>query len=442
MENQIFCTQDGRDFHWQIFLRDPLGQLHQSIPFDALAAQFPLPSGRGAPPFFDVKGLIALQVLKARLNLSDDMLRQRINTDWMLQYFCGIRLRPGEVIKDKDIVGRARRWLAKYIDYDRFQAELARHWQPHIEQPSAVLMDATCYEVSMRHPTDVKLLWEACEWMWSLIDEWNFRLGVSPVRRKQKQVYGRYVSFQKLKRKPTTRRRRITRSLLRLLKKALDTWAMIKRRHGQRIILTQKEMDRKVLIEQVYEQQLLHFQDPDARISGRILSLSQPWIRPIVRGKEVKKTEFGPKVHLFNVDGISFVEHFSFDAFNESQRLESTVLLHESYFGKCRYLAADNIYATNANRRFCLGMTTTFVPKGRKPKHPDKTRQRIKSRLRAARAAHMEGAIGNEKQHYGLRKIKATRADTQQLWICFGIWTASAVKISKRLAAASLDKAA
>ena len=51
MENQIFCTQDGRDLRWQIFLRDPLGQLHQSIPFEALAAQFPIASGRGAPGF-------------------------------------------------------------------------------------------------------------------------------------------------------------------------------------------------------------------------------------------------------------------------------------------------------------------------------------------------------------------------------------------------------
>jgi hypothetical protein len=442
MENQIFCTQDGRDFRWQIFLHKPLGKLYQSIPFEALAAQFPAPSGRGAPRFFDVKGMIALQILKAYLNMSDDKLRQHISTDWTLQYFCGIRLGPGQEIRDRDIVGRARRWLAEHIDYDRFQAELARHWRPYMEQPSAVLMDATCYEVGIRHPTDTKLLWEACEWMWSLIDGWAFRLELAPVRRKQKQIYERYVAFQKLRRKPTNRRIRITRALLRLLKKALDTWASMKQRHGQRIILSKKAMERKVLIERVYEQQLLHFQDPEARIPGRILSLSQDWVRPIVRGKEIKKVEFGPKVHLFNVDGISFVEHFSFDAFNESQRLESTVELHERYFGRCRYLAADNIYATNANRRYCLGMTTTFVPKGRKPKHPDKTRERIKSRLRAARAAHMEGAIGNEKEHYGLRKVKARRPDTQQLWVCFGVWTASAMKISKRMALASLAQAA
>ena len=442
MENQIFCTQDGRDFRWQIFLNDPLGQLYQSIPFDALSAQFPVHSGRGAPKFFDVKGMIGLQVLKAYLNLSDDKLRQRINTDWALQYFCGIRLGPGEMIKDRDIVGRSRRWLAQHIDYDSFQEKLAQHWAPQIEQKSAVLMDATCYEVNLRYPTDVKLLWESCDWIWMLIDRWRLWLGKTRLRRKQKQIYERYVTFQKLKRKPKKRRIRITRSLLGLLKKGLDSWAKMKQINGQAIILSQKQMERKALIEQVYEQQLRHFQDPTAKIPNRIVSLAQPWIRPIVRGKEIKKVEFGPKVHLFNVDGISFVEHFSFDAFNESKRLESTIDLHENYFGTCRYLAADKIYGTNANRKACLRITTTFVPKGRKPKHPDVQKQQIQKRLRAARASQMEGAIGNEKQHYGLHKIKATRPDTQKLWLCFGVWTASAVKISKRRQRDRLSKVA
>ena len=414
-------------------MREELGQLYQSIPFETLAAQFPQASGRGAPAFFHVKGMIALQVLKAYLNLSDDKLRQRINTDWMLQYFCGIRLGPGTMIRDKDIVGRCRRWLAEHIDYGEFQQELAGHWQAYIHNPSALLMDASCYEVKVRFPTDVKLLWEACEWMWALIDAWAFRLQHARIRRKQKQIKQRFVAFQKLKRKPRKRRLRLTRSLLRLLKKALSTWVDLKRRYGSQIILSQQAMERKQVIEKVYEQQLLHFQDPEARIANRIVSLSQPHLRPIVRGKEIKKVEFGPKVHLFSVDGITFVEHVDFNAFNEAKRLPSTVELHESYFGRCRQLGADNIYATNDNRRYCQGMTTTFVPKGRKPKRKDPVREQLKSRLRAARAAQMEGAIGNQKQHYGLDKIKARRPDTQKLWLCFGIWTASAVKISKRL---------
>ena len=442
MENQIFCTQAGRDFRWNIFMSTELGQLYQAIPFSSLATLFPSLSSRGAPGFFGIEGMIALQVLKAYLNLSDDKLRQRINTDWALQYFCGIHLGPGQMIKDKDIVGRCRRYLAEQIDYDAFQEQLASYWSTHIQQQSATLMDATSYELAIRYPTDTKLLWECCEWLWSLIDHWTSELRQPRLRRKQKQVYERYVAFQKLRRKPRSRRISITRSLLRLLKKALTCWAELKQTYGSTIVLSARQMLRKLTVEQIYDQQLLHFEQPDAKIKDRIVSLSQPWVRPIVRGKEIKKVEFGPKVHLFNVDGISFVEHFSFDNFNEALRLPATVERHERYFEKCRHLGADNIYGTNANRRYCAGMTTTFVPKGRKPKVPDPVVRKLKKQLRSARAAHMEGAIGNEKLHYGLNRIKATRADTQKLWIHFGVWTASAVKIAKRISAQQHRQAA
>ena len=68
MENQIFCTQAGRDFRWDIFLSMELGQLYQAIPFSSLATSFPSLPSRGAPGFFGIEGMIALQVLKAYLN--------------------------------------------------------------------------------------------------------------------------------------------------------------------------------------------------------------------------------------------------------------------------------------------------------------------------------------------------------------------------------------
>ena len=253
----------GRDFRWTIFLNNELGQLWQAIPFDKLAALFPKHSGLGAPAFFDIKGGITLQILKAYFNgLSDDKLRQRINTDWELQYFCGIRLGAGEKIKDEDIVGRWRRYLAKLIDYDEFQGTLARYWSPFIEQKTASLCDATVYESHMRYPTDVKLLWECIDWLWQLIDEHIARLGLKKVRRKQKQVYEAYLSYQKLKRKPKKRRRSITRRLINLLEKGLAKWINMVKYHE--IILTEKQYRRLENIRIVHEQQVLHFAEPEA----------------------------------------------------------------------------------------------------------------------------------------------------------------------------------
>ena len=54
--------------------------------------------------------------------------------------------------------------------------------------------------------------------------------------------------------------------------------------------------------------------------------------RPIVRGKEVKKVEFGAKCNNILVDGISFIKKLSFNAFNEGTRLEHCIKMHKRLF--------------------------------------------------------------------------------------------------------------
>lgn len=107
-----FADRLGRDLLWGKFLSTPLGQLYQSFPFKELAGLFPQGSGLGRQARLSIAGGMALQVLKAYLNLSDAKLIDRLNSDWVLQYFCGIRLKPGEWIRDQDLVGRWRRYLA------------------------------------------------------------------------------------------------------------------------------------------------------------------------------------------------------------------------------------------------------------------------------------------------------------------------------------------
>ena len=76
-------------------------------------------------------------------------------------------------------------------------------------------------------------------------------------------------------------------------------------------------------------------------------------------------------------------------------------------------------------------MTTSFIRKGPKPKTP-RLKDQLRKELSKIRSAQMEGTFGNEKLHYNLQTIKAGTASTEKLWIHFGIWTASAMKIAKR----------
>ena len=442
MEAQLFTDQIGRDLRWKKFLRTELGQLYQAFSFSDLEKLFPTTSEKGRPPLMTIQGGIGLQVLKSYLGLSDAKLIERVNSDWVLQYFCGIKLKEGSWIRDKDYVGRWRRYIAKHIDYDKFQQTLAVDWKPQMKNTNVVLMDATCYESHLRYPTDVKLLWESCEQIWMLIDSRCIELQLPKVRRKQKSVRQAYNNYRKYKRKPRALTKKIKRRLLHLLQKGIKKWNDLAFKYPLR--LRQKTFELIENIRIVLFQQQTKFDDPDAKIKNRIVSLYKPYIRPIVRGKEIKRTEFGAKVHSFQVDGITFIEHLSFDAFNEGIRLTSTVDLAESYFDKCKQIGADKIYANNANRKFCArnGIVTNFVRKGRKPKQPTDA-DRLREILGRIRAYSMEGTFGNEKLHYNLLKIKARTAQTEKLWICFGIWTASAMKIARRMnARKSIQKAA
>jgi tRNA A37 threonylcarbamoyladenosine dehydratase len=104
-------------------------------------------------------------------------------------------------------------------------------------------------------------------------------------------------------------------------------------------------------------------------------------------------------------------------------------------FGKITHIAADDIYATNSNRKYCTGekITTNFKQKGLAGKY-EEHRQIIASIIRKERATQMEGSFVTEKHYYILDKIKAWTQMNEILWIFFGIHTANDVRITKRLA--------
>ncbi len=96
------------------------------------------------------------------------------------------------------------------------------------------------------------------------------------------------------------------------------------------------------------------YQNKERRCKDRIVSVSQPHVRPIVLGKIGKSTEFGAKISVsMTADGFAFVDRIGWDAFNESADLKRQV---ERYKDRLGYLPeivlADQLYSTRDNRRF------------------------------------------------------------------------------------------
>ena len=188
------------------------------------------------------------------------------------------------------------------------------------------------------------------------------------------------------------------------------------------------------IIKKVLEQQQQIF-TTSIPPKNRIVSLFKPYLRPIVRGKEVKKVEFGAKVNKIQIDGINFIQHLSFDPFNEGTKFQASIDQAQQLTKvKIRKIGADAIYATNKNRKFATsqGIRTDFVRKGRAGKNEEERKQ-VSKTLRKERASFLEGSFGNEKEHYCLKRIKARTQKTEILWIFFGIHTANAVQIGHRM---------
>ena len=165
------------------------------------------------------------------------------------------------------------------------------------------------------------------------------------------------------------------------------------------------------------------------------MSIDKPFVRPIVRGKEVKQVEFGAKVHKLQIDGISFIEYISFDAYNEGTRMSQTLYKAQSLtHKKVKVLGADAIYATNANRKMLTKkwIQTDFKIKGRPGQHHEHKSQLAKM-ITKERASRLEGSFGTDKECFLLKRIKARNEKTERLWIFFGIHTSNAFNIGKRI---------
>ena len=264
------------------------------------------------------------------------------------------------------------------------------------------------------------------------------RLGIHRPRTKFLDVKRANLTYVKQRKHNKSQQRKITRRLIKLLGKILQEIRKVCREHELEETLTDKEKTPMEIITKVYRQQKNHFDNDNPResVPDRIVSISKPYVRPIVRGKEVKNVEFGAKCNNIQVDGISFIEKLSFNAFNEGTRLEHCIKMHKRLFKvDAKKIGGDAGYAGTANRNICkeLGIQTSFVKRGR-PTTDKNDKDYVRQELAKVRATAMEGSFGTQKEHYDMRRIKARKKKTEILYIFFGIHTANVVHLAERLA--------
>ena len=171
-----------------------------------------------------------------------------------------------------------------------------------------------------------------------------------------------------------------------------------------------------LVITEVYRQQLWMYENESNRIDDRIVSITQPHIRPIIRGKAGNPVEFGAKLSVSCFDNYVFLDHLSWDNFNESRDFQKQVEEYKNYTGYYpSSVHVDKIYRTRANRAWCKerGIRLSGSPLGRPPKNVSKESKKqadLDERFRNI----IEGKFGQAKRRYSLNCVMSKLPSTSE----------------------------
>ena len=403
-------------------------------------------SNRGAPTK-DARLVLGVIVIKHIIKADDRGVIEMIRENPYMQYFLGLEAFTHEPVMTPSLLVSIR----KRIDLDVFESltdDLIRKGlklktgsqpddtgmkvedegdnddqAPHPGNKGKLQMDATVCDADIKYPTDLDLLNDSRQKAEELIDELCLKLDLQDKPRTYRRVARKdFLNMSKMKRKPANVLRKAIRKQINYLKRDIGSINRILDSMGDTPIpFDRMQMKYFFVIQHLLEQQETMYRKRSHQVEDRIVSIHQPHVRPIVRGKTKAKTEFGAKINISLVDGYARVDHFDWDAFNEGQDLQAQVERFRELTGKYPELVqVDKIYLTRENRRFLKEKRIRFTgePLGRKPVKESKTAyQKRKERQQAAERNQVEGKFGQGKRGYNLNNIRARLSTTSNSWI-------------------------
>lgn len=285
-----------------------------------------------------------------------------------------------------------------------------------------LLVDATCTPADIQYPCDLSLLNEAREKTEAIIDILHETL-----KGKEKKVRTYRIQARKEYLKVSKKRKKSEREIQKAIRKQLG---YVKRNlaHINEIkvkttfqALSKKQYRDLLVCTEVYRQQQEMYDDKTHRIEDRIVSISQPHVRPIVRGKAGAAVEFGAKLTISVVDGFTFIEKISWDNYNEGTDLIEQIENYRKRFGYYpESVHGDKIYQTRKNRQFCKehAIRISGPQLGRTPKEKEEQRDKKRQRQQDEKdRIPVEGKFGNAKRRYGMNRIMAKGKDTSETTI-------------------------
>jgi hypothetical protein len=301
-----------------------------------------------------------------------------------------------------------------------------------VENKGTLILDAVCAPADIAYPTDVNLLNEAREKLEGMIDTVHppgyFFPKPRTYRKKARKDYLDFIYKKKpgkdIVKKAIGKQLRYVSRNLKHVDKMLSKFSADDLSGNQRQWLE--------TIRKLYEQQLFMYKNNTHSVENRIVSISQPHVRPIIRGKARAPVEFGAKISISLVDGYAFVDRLGWDAYNEATELIPALNAYKEKYGTFpERVLADRLYRNRDNLKFCKanGIRMSGPRLGRPPAETDYCILKQMARDSADRNA-VEGKFGEGKTKYGLDRIMARLKDSSETVIAISFFC---MNISRKL---------
>jgi IS5 family transposase len=416
-------------------------KLAQIIPWEAIEEKYAKLYSEVGTPAKPIRMALGALIIKERCKYSDEELVEQITENLYLQYFIGLKgfqktppFDPSSMVHWRQ---RFTREVLNDINEMIFASEQTKSKDTEPPTPpndgssdsgeenkaqqsnvapnkGKLLVDATCAPADIRYPTDLSLLNEAREKLEGIIDTLHqpFVGKANKPRTYRQKARKAYLSVAKQKRPHKGIMRKAIGKQLRFVARNLKMVDALMKKAGCGEISARQQRNLEV-IRRLYEQQATMHRDRTHTADKRIVSIHQPHVRPIVRGKSRNFVEFGAKVEISLVNGYTFMENFDWEAFNENAGLQQTIeRYHQRYGYYPEAVLADRIYRTRENLQFCKehGIRLSGPRLGRPSTiHGDEKRLELND---ARERNAIEGKFGEGKRRYGLNRIMAKLKET------------------------------
>ena len=411
-------------------------KLSKLIPWDVIEDKYAALFAKNemGAPAKPVHMALGALLIKEKGGFSDEELVEQIKENPYLQYFIGLTEFQKKAPFDPSMMVHFRKRLNAQImkeineliclgreikkpKSDKHNGDGSEGDSKENKNKGRLIIDATCAPADIRYPTDLSLLNEAREKLECMIDDLYEPLKgrMSKPRTYRRNARKDYLSEAKVRKHRKKSLRRAIGKQLRYVARDLRVIERLSTEKGCGQLSSRQQREYQT-IQELYQQQKLMYETRTHSIDNRIVSLSQPYVRPIVRGKAAAETKFGAQIMVSLINGFSFVDELSWDNFNEGVKLKEAI---ETFRFRTRYyprvVHADAIFRNRANLEFCKqrGIRLSGPRLGRPKIKQLKAQKRLEQMDNRIRNA-IEGKFGEGKRRYGLDRIMAKLQDTSE----------------------------